>query len=248
MAGDDRPWYEEAFREDYLALYPHRDLDAARSEAAGLVERGVGGRTLDLCCGFGRHAAALLELGVDVYGMDLSAELLARVSGMPRGDELAARVCRGDARALPFAPRAFDSLVMLFSSFGYFDEAGNGAVLAEIARVVRARGLVVLDLMNAARVREGLVPESVTERGGESWIERRRLTDDGRRVLKDVLVRGPSGGERRWHEDVRLFDAGELPELLARHGLAVDRVEGDFDGAPFAADSPRQLVWSHRVA
>ena len=58
-------WFEEAFRDDYRAVYPHRDLEAARPEVRWLVERGARGRTLDLCCGFGRHTLLLRESGVD---------------------------------------------------------------------------------------------------------------------------------------------------------------------------------------
>ena len=38
-------------------------------------------------------------------------------------------------RDLPFAAGGFDGVVMLFSSFGYFDDAGNARVLDEVARV-----------------------------------------------------------------------------------------------------------------
>ena len=69
------PWFVEAFRSAYLEVYPHRDLEAARREARHLVDLGVRGRVLDLCCGFGRHCSALRELGLEAFGLDLSREL-----------------------------------------------------------------------------------------------------------------------------------------------------------------------------
>lgn len=232
------PWYDTAFEGGYLEVYPHRDLAAARAEIAGLAARGLRGRVLDLGCGFGRHLAALRERGLEAVGLDRSLELLRRAPPALRG-----RLVRGDFRALPYRAGAFDAVLMLFSSFGYFDDAENGRVLGELARVLAPDGLAVLDLMNAARVRATLVPESRTRRGALEIHERRRLEHDGTRVVKEVSVRSADGGERRWREDVRLYEPGELEPQLARAGLALLRREGDFDGRAFASDAPRQLLW-----
>lgn len=235
-------WFEEAFRADYRAVYPHRDLEAARPEVRWLVEHGVRGRTLDLCCGFGRHTLLLREAGIDVFGLDLSSDLLAAAGTLPGAERLlAGRLVRGDARELPFARGSFDSLVNLFSSFGYFGELGDERVLAEIARVLRPGGLAVLDLMNPGFVRANLRDE--TTREGEDFLlrERRSLADSGRRVLKDVeLVR--NGESRRWREDVRLYELDELRPKLAAHGLAVRSTFGGFGGEAASASAPRLLL------
>ncbi len=244
---DPRPWFEDAFRDDYLRLYPHRDLDAARAEIAGLVASGIAGRTLDLGCGFGRHALALSEAGLDVVGLDRSAELLHHSRMLPDAVRLAGRLVRADFRTLPFRDEAFDSVLMLFSTFGYLDDAGNRDVLGELARVLRPGGRAALDLMNPARVRAGLVAESRGAHEGFELVERRRLEQAGRRVVKEVVMRA-GGEERRWREDVRLYEPAEIAALAAAAGLRVLRTEGDFDGRRFEAGSPRQIVWLGRQA
>lgn len=235
-------WFEEAFRDDYRAVYPHRDLEAARPEVRWLVEHGVRGRTLDLCCGFGRHTLLLRESGVDVFGLDLSADLLAAARTLPGAERLlAGRLVRADARELPFASASFDSLVNLFSSFGYFGELGDARVMAEIARVLRPGGLAVLDLMNPAFVRANLRDE--TTREGDDFLlrERRSLADSGRRVVKEVeLVR--NGTARRWREDVRLYELDELRPLLASHSLSLRSTSGGFASEPASPTAPRLLL------
>ncbi len=243
---NERPWYERAFDAPYLGLYPHRDLAAARAEVAALRARGLRGRGLDVGCGFGRHALAMLEEGIDAFGLDLSRELLARAAWLEGGARLRGRLLRGDVRALPVRERSLDFVTLFFSSFGYFDEAGNARALAEIGRVLRGEGLALLDLMNPTRVRERLEPFTRTERGGRILEERRSLLDSGRRVRKDVSLVERDGTTRRWHEDVRLYEVGELEPLLARAGLRLERAEGDFDGRPAAPDAPRQIVWARR--
>ena len=244
MTGE-RPWYDAAFEADYVALYPHRDLAAARFEVGGLVERGLRGTVLDLGCGFGRHLLALRERGLEAVGMDRSEGLLGLARQL-EGGALRGRLVRGDFRALPFRERSFDAVVMLFSSFGYFSDAENARVLGECARVLRPGGLFVLDLMNPARVRATLVPESQAERGGRTIVERRSLARDEPRVRKEVTLTGGGSPERAWREDVRLYEPGEIAAALAQAGLEPLRTEGDFDGGAYGPETPRQLVWARR--
>jgi SAM-dependent methyltransferase len=240
----ERPWFDAAFGAAYRDVYPHRDLAAARREVAGLLERGLGrapGPVLDLGCGFGRHLAALRERGVDAFGLDRSAELLSGIE-----PALRRRVVRGDFRALPFEARRFGAVAMLFSSFGYFEDAENARVLGEVARVLVPGGTLVLDLMNPARVRSTLVPESRSQRGELAIVERRSLARDGSRVVKDVRVTAADGVAHAWREDVRLYEAGELARIAELAGLESVRSEGDFDGRAFTLDAPRQLAWLRR--
>jgi SAM-dependent methyltransferase len=246
MSSAVEPWFVSAFRADYLAVYPHRDLESARREVDGLIASGVGGRVLDLGCGFGRHTLAMRERGLEAFGLDLSADLLAHARELPGAAGIAGRLVRGDARRLPFLAARFDTVTVLFSSFGYFGDRGDREVLAEVARVLRPGGRLVLDLMNARRVRAELVPESLRERDGFQLLERRALVDQGRSVEKEVQLRAPDGGERSWVERVRLYEHDEIARLLAASNLDLTRTMGDFDGSPPSASSPRWIVHAGR--
>lgn len=243
---NEEPWFVSAFRADYLTVYAHRDLESARREVAGLIAAGVGGRVLDLGCGFGRHTLAMREQGLEAFGLDLSSELLARSRDLPDAGGIAGRLVRADARHLPFRAASLDSVTVLFSSFGYFGEQGDRGMLAETARVLRPGGLLVLDLMNAKRVRAELVPLSRREQEGLELFERRALVDGGRSVEKEVRLRMPGGEERSWTERVRLYEPAELAELLAATGLELVRSTGDFDGSPTSARSPRWIAYAVR--
>jgi SAM-dependent methyltransferase len=238
------PWFVEAFKAGYLDVYPHRDLASARREASFLVARGVGGLVLDVCCGYGRHCRALRELGVRSFGVDLSTDLLARA--LEVYPDLEGRIVCGDARALPVATGGLDAAVSLFSSFGYFGEEGDRALLLEVGRVLRPGGVFVLDLLNPERVRAELIPVSTATRGGLEIEERRFLGDGGRRVVKEVHHKAPDGTTGSWREEVRLYAAGELEPWLAKAGIGVEAILGDFDGSAVSAHSPRQILLGRR--
>ena len=235
-------WFEQWFGEEYLHLYPHRgDEDAARL-VRFLERHGIGGAgrsVLDLACGPGRHAEAIGRGGARIVGLDLSRALLfaARRRGI---DPLV----RGDMRRLPFRAAVFDVVLNLFTSFGYFESDGeHESVLREVARVLRPGGRFVLDFLNAPAVRAGLVARDERRDGGTTVIQERRISEDGRFVIKSIHV---SEDSRTFTERVRLFERGDLEAMLAAQGIRVEAASGDYDGAPCRPSSPRLILVGRR--
>jgi len=226
-------WYETAFRKEYLDLYYHRDDEAAQGEAAFAAQAAglqPASRVLDVACGAGRHARALVALGHRVVGIDLSADLLAAATDTVR--------VRADMRALPFR-ESFDAATSFFTSFGYFDDDGNRRALASIAGAIRRGGAFFLDFLNAAAVQARLVPESTEERAGRTYEVRRRI--EGGRVLKEVAIQ-ENGATLRYTESVRLYLHSDLVRLLREVGLRPMERYGDFDGRDYTTDAPRCIV------
>src|SRR6185436_3539179 len=96
---------------------------------------------------------------------------------------------RGDIRHLPFRPAAFDVTVNLFTSFGYFaDDLEHRQVLLEAAETLAPGGAFVLDYFHAASVRRGLVPREEQRVGEQRVLVERRITPDGRFVIKDLRL------------------------------------------------------------
>lgn len=213
---------------------------------AGIAPRLGGAATrlglpvLDAGCGGGRHLAALRAAGVPALGVDLSPDLLGVAGGRPA---CAGRLVRGDLRTPPFADGSCAAVALLFTAFGYFDEEGDAACLAALARLLAPGGCLLLDLPEPERVVAGLVPAS--ERRTDAGLvvqERRRLA--GRRVEKQVEVRHPDGREVRWTESVRLYARHELDGLTRRAGLEPWESWPGLAGP--RADGGRLVWWASR--
>lgn len=252
----DSRWYESAFGEWYPVLYPHRDCESAEAEIEGLfTELGIlqTARTwqvLDACCGAGRHLAAMRARGCNAWGFDLSGPLLASAA---RTAATSGRIVRADIRAIPFATERFDAVFNLFSSFGYFhEEVENRRGLAELARLVRPGGILVLDHMNPSRVSTGLVPRDEREVAGHRVVQRRWI--EGNRVRKiidihpteEAAARG--SGVARFQEDVRLYAPEELREAMRDVGVEPEGMWGDFCGATLGPQSPRMILCGRKRA
>jgi SAM-dependent methyltransferase len=230
-------WFEEWFGEEYLALYPDRDqTDAAR--LIGLLSRMLpwqqGWRVLDVACGAGRHAPPLIAHGARLVGIDLSMALLRRAREVTDSP-----VIRADMRALPIRPASFDLTLNLFTSFGYFaTDEEHAAALGEMAATLRPLGWFTMDFLNAALVRERLIPASDLTLGSTTVAVTRSLSPDGRFVNKAMVM--PDG--RRFVERVRLFEPAEIERMFLHYGLAIRHRLGEYDGAEWAKHSSRTIL------
>jgi len=103
------------------------------------VAAAPGMRVLDLAAGTGASSTPFADAGAMTVACDFSAGMLAE--GQRRHPQLT--FVAGDALRLPFGDGVFDATTI---SFGLRNVAGVGSALAELARVTRPGGrLVVLE-------------------------------------------------------------------------------------------------------
>ena len=107
----------------------------------------TGARTLDAGCGYGPFSAAAVARGAAVVSIDLGQRLVARTMARAGSRGLVADACH-----LPIRDESFD--VVISSEMLEHTQAPVGA-LAELARVLRRAGLLVLTTPN--RVWQGPV-------------------------------------------------------------------------------------------
>jgi demethylmenaquinone methyltransferase/2-methoxy-6-polyprenyl-1,4-benzoquinol methylase len=109
-----------------------------------------GERVLDLAAGTGTSSLTFTAVGADCVACDFSLGMLragrSRLAGHAAGSEGDAPAGRlsfvaGDALRLPFRDQAFDVVTI---SFGLRNVAGAGAALAEMLRVTRPGGRLVV--------------------------------------------------------------------------------------------------------
>ena len=244
---EDRPWYDSAFKREYLRVYAHRNEAGARAEADFIMAKSgpeASGRILDIACGAGRHLVWLGGQAELAVGVDRSEELLGEAGRRLDEAGVGAKLACADMRKLPFEAE-FTCVTLLFTSFGYFaTDKENLSVIAQAGGVLRSGGVFWLDYMNEAHVRRTLEPFS-RESNGELVIEqRRRITKEGR-VEKEIRITG-EGVERCMNESVRLYKREQVEEMFGQCGLSIAGVWGDFEGRQQSSDSPRLIIMGRK--
>jgi SAM-dependent methyltransferase len=239
-------WFEdESF---WVETYPFLFREERMSAAAEEVEKAMaltgvkGGAVLDLCCGPGRHAVELARLGFRVTGVDRTPFLLEKARAGARENKVDVEWVQQDMRR--FAREdAFDLVLNMFTSFGYFDEEEESVtVLGNIFRSLRRGGKFLLDVKGKEAMARVLTRPLVDELpDGSLLVERPRVMDNWTRLENEWIV---IKGDQVKRFTIRLFaySARELQELLERVGFVDIRLFGDLEGKPYGIDSRRLIA------
>jgi len=132
-----------------LPLYDvvHRvsGLSAVHQEMITAAGLRAGHRVLDVGCGTGNllRATGKRHRDVELFGVDPDLKMLARAERKFRRGGLTVRLDRGFAQELPHPDDSFDRV---FSSLmlHHLDSASKDEMLAEVRRVLKPGGLLVL--------------------------------------------------------------------------------------------------------
>jgi SAM-dependent methyltransferase len=237
---------DEIFDDDYLyffaeALEEHSDADAELIWRLLGIEPGM--EVLDLACGHGRIANRLAERGARVTGLDRTPLFLdvARRDAAERGVEV--EYLEGDMRELPWEER-FDRVVSWFTSFGYFDDEANRAVLGGVHAALRLGGALLVECNNLAELLPRWRPATVRVKGDDLVVDHHVFEPiTGRADTERTVVR--DGRTRRFAFSVRMFVAAELGDWLREAGFDEVRF---YDGAgdPLTAEGRRMIAVARR--
>jgi 2-polyprenyl-3-methyl-5-hydroxy-6-metoxy-1,4-benzoquinol methylase len=219
--------FEGVFEEDYLYFYEpmlreHTEADV--DTIVRLLERERGAEILDCPCGHGRISNMLAARGFRVTGIDASELFLERARAAATAEGLDVGYVHGDMRKLPWRGR-FDGLVNWFTSFGYFSDEQNKAVLRQFHDALRPGGRLVLETQNITLILLQPRPQHWIERDGDLMLDEWTLdVENARFVTERTVVRG--GSTRRTHFVVRWFSAPELRAWLEEAGFENVRTPG----------------------
>jgi SAM-dependent methyltransferase len=202
-----------------------REVDFIRSVAPLPEFR----RVLDLCCGMGRHARALVRRGYSVTGIERDGAAIAEAHELGGGPEYV----QADVREYRPATATYDVAIIMSQSFGYFDNETNRELLARIAGGIRKGGRIVLDLWNRQFFEAHEAERDLETRAGV--VRETKKLSDGRLFVHLTYPDGPEE-DFEW----QLFTVTEMRSLAESIGLAVSVICTDFNPsiAP-QIDNPR---------
>lgn len=229
-------WFDSPY---YPVLYCHRN----EAEACFLIHNIVshlkldkGAKVLDLACGSGRHALEFANLGMEVVGIDLSEQAIARANESAQGK---AEFFVHDMRQL-FWNRHFNLVVNLFTSYGYFhNKADDMRVMQSVHDALAPGGYFIMDYLNAKRVVAQLVQSEQIVRNGIQFKIERRV--ERNMVTKHIEVVDGSA-THFYKEEVDLLTESDLTELMEDAGFTVIGLYGDYALGPYSLDQSERLV------
>lgn len=247
-------WWRHLFN----SLYLKTDGDVVENARATRVELDrilavaemvPGDRILDLCCGQGRHVLGLARRGFGaVDGVDRSNYLVRLARKRAREEQLAAKFREGDARAFRNPAYAYDFVLILGNSFGYFEQQRDDlAVLETVRTALREGGTLVLDLADGDWMRENFQARTWEWIDTSHFVcrERALAADDQRLISREVITHADKGVIADQFYAERLYSAEGIQRLLQQGGFEDIVCHGGFEGL---SDRDQDLgMMAHRL-
>ncbi len=234
------PWYKAFFGEDYLRIYaPFLPPERTEREVIGIVNLlnlAPASSILDLCCGHGRHAIPLAQLGYQITGQDLSEIFLRRAQADAKAQDAKARWVQSDMRTIPFE-NEFDAVINIFTSFGYLeDEEEDLEVIQQIHKALKPNGLFLLETVYQPKVIRAFTPHGIIRYDdGLIVLEERRIDLLASRNEIRISMIHPDGHRTEHRQSMRIYTLTELIRMFTSVGLNIQAYYGGLDGSP--------LIW-----
>lgn len=224
----------------------------------------LGGPVLEVGCGTGRLSIPLARAGVEVWAVDVSEAMLgqlrAKLAMEPSDIRARVRFIHQDATALDLPGGSARLAILPFNVLMLIpDDVPERRALNAVARHLAPGGGFALDVMNPATLPWEADPTPVQSQPrrnpatGNPYVRHAQASAvDGRGVQRiagwyDELLPDNAIRTTRFAFDWRMIDRTQLDRMLADAGLTPDGVTGDFDGAPWTADSRRIVATGRRA-
>ena len=193
----------------------------------------LAGPILDVACGTGSYTGALLTLGYDVRGVDLSSDMIARGTVPPERLRVGSMLDPGSYRERPYA-----GLYCIGNSIAHLRDLGEVArFLALCAASLGPHAPLILQTVNTTRPgREGELHLPELEAPGVRMRRSYRIDADGEGIRFEAELRL---ADRTLRIEQSLLDltAAGLTDLLCDSGFTVQAQFGSYDGSAFDPSS-----------
>ena len=245
-----QPWYE---KDDFwqtiapVLFNSKRILDANEEikQLISLLNLQPGTSICDLCCGLGRHSLELGRLGYCVTGVDRTGLYIEQAKKKANEQGLNIRFVQDDMRSF-CEPNAFDAVINVFTSFGYFEEvADDKQVLENVYKSLKEDGIFLIDIMGKEVLARIFQEKRWWEEDGVIILEEAKLAQDWSSVdSRWIIIKDGRRDEFRF--SLRLYSAAQLRELLKSCGFGRVEIYGDLSGSPYDQTAKRLVVVAHK--
>ena len=203
---------------------------------------------LDLGCGTGRHAVEFSRRGCTVTGVDRTKPALAQAQTYAADMRASVEFVESDMREF-VRPAAFDLVVSIFTSFGYFHTVEDERrVVANVFRSLRPGGTFIVDVMGKEVLARVFQPTRSDVAPDGTLIIWRTAVDDGWSRIKGQWYAVRGGDVQCFEVDHWIYSGRELRELLIGAGFREVCLYGDLEGQEYGPTATRLVAVGRKGA
>lgn len=241
-----QPWYnQDTYWTTFEPMLFHRkrlaDTAAQVDHIIKLLQIEHGAKILDLCCGIGRHSLEFARRGFQVTGVDRTKSYLDKAKQQAKAEDLPIEFVTEDMRAF-YRADAFDVVINMFTSFGYFEDADDDRrVIENVYGSLKSGGKFLIEMMGKELIARDFRERDWNEINGVIILEERKLSNNWEKIENRWIVL-KDDQQVEYKFVLRLYSALELSSLLKQCGFSEVKVYGSLEGIEYDHRAKRLVV------
>lgn len=245
-----KPWFDQ---DNYWTTFESilfnrkrlADTAAQVDHIIKLLQIEDGAKMLDLCCGIGRHSLEFARRGFQVTGVDRTKSYLDKARKQAKTENLNIEFINEDMRIFCRAD-AFDVVINMFTSFGYFEAAEDDRQVVEnVYRSLKSGGKFLIEMMGKELVARDFRERDWNEINGFIILEDRKLLNKWEKIESRWIIL--KDGQQVEHKFVlRLYSAVEISSLLKQCGFSDIKTFGDLEGIEYDHKAKRLVALARK--
>ncbi len=198
-------------------------------------------KMLDLCCGIGRHSLELSRRGFKVTGVDRTKSYLDKAKNQAKSEGLKIEFVHDDMRTFCRAD-AFDVVVNIFTSFGYFEDLEDDRkVVNNVFRSLKSGGKFLIEAEGKEILARKFRERDWNKIDEYIILEDRKLINNWEKIESRWIIL--KDDQRIEHKLIlRLYSAVEINSLLKQCGFSDVKVYGSLEGIDYDHRAKRLVV------
>ncbi len=206
-----------------------------------------GSKVLDIMCGYGRHAIALAEKGIDVTAIDNLADYIDEIKQTVKEKSLPVKAVKADVATYE-ANDFFDLAICMGNSLNFFPEQEAKKILSNISKFLRPGGHLLINTWSIAEI-------AIKSFNDKSWSyvrDLKFLTDSKflfhpTRIEFENLFIGPDGKTETKKGIDYIFSIAELEKMLNEAGFVMKEIYSIPGRKKFTLGEPRAYIVAQKI-
>ena len=192
-------------------------------------------KVLDLFCGFGRHSIELAKRGYSATAIDYNRSYLEFGKKLCEGMDNTPNFVQGDVRSINYGDN-YDAAIIMFNSFGYFNDNEDKLILDKIYNVLKPKGKFLIEILNRDWILKNYKDKQESEFGSIKVIEKREfdiLTSRNNFIIERSEENRIVSKKGSW----RLYSPHEIKNVLEGIGFHLVNAYSNLSKDPISIDT-----------
>lgn len=247
---ENKNWWENLYSELLADILLEEQPEELLNESVDFLFKifnlKAGDSLFDQCCGVGNLAIKLAQKGIDIYGVDLGENYIARALKKADNLNLKLNLVSGDAFTYK-TDKPCNYAINWWTGFGYAESDEQNMEMIKMAYdSLEIGGKYLIDFMNVAQVMKDFKPQVINEKetneGKVTLIRNSRMELTDGHMYKEWIFIMPDEQKIINHSKVKLYMPHQLAEFFIKCGFKNIKFYGNTKAEPLELNSPRCII------